>query len=976
MHGPDGYRGGALNLAARLCARARAGEILATVELSHLAGTIDGVRYERQPEIAVKGLASPVHAVRAVPTDADPVQELAVLLAEQRPHQTTGRSLAARVARHPKTTLVVVTVAVLAAAAAVVAAVGAGDGPSSRSPRWAENSLVLVDPASGAPRATVRLPFAPGPSVSAGSAVWTVHPDADLVSRVDVVTHDIRQISVGQAPAAVAVGMGSVWVANNGSGSVTRIDAATGDAHEISGVGVGPSGIAVGDGSVWVTAAGDSEVARIDPVRDRVAERIAAGDGPTGITVAGDVWVTDSTSHSVVRINGVGRTHHVVQTYSVGNGPVAIVARGGNVWTANSIDGTVSRIPVVGGGVITLAAGPEPSQIIAAGRYLWVASHATGAITALAPTGSAPPRPLQIGGLPAGLASARDGVWVATTFDPAAHRGGTLKLVGQSPLGIDPNDAVVNVEASWLLNATYDSLVGFEHASGAQGALIVPDLAVALPDISADGRTYTFQLRAGLRWSTGAPVTVDDIRRGLERAVLTFPQVLGAEIGGASTCSTRRCRISGISIDAAAHTVRITLVHPDAGFLNLLTGTFAVPAATPLGTHHRRIVPATGPYRIDRYVPGRIVEWSRNPYFHEWSHAAQPAGYPSRITYRILGADPAIRPAGVDEVAHGAADWADARGVHDLQGRFGGRLHLLTSATLHGLSLNTSIPPFNDPRVRLALAYALDRRAVASKWFTPATPTCQFLPPRYPGYRPYCPYGGAPDGTGSWLQTDVARGQRLLRGVDKSAPITVWATPYVRPAFTEVVRALEALGYRHVRMHVDADDAGYFSDVANSRSHVQAGFFGWVGSDASPNDLLSVWRCDEITPNSDANLNPAQFCSHAVDALIDTARRVQRTSVAAASADWHRADVALVNASPWIPLVNPTWEDVVSTRASGFRTQSVAGPAVRSDARPVSSVAWALLDSLPESTRPRVGGQRAPADLRSRRSRVPPGRSW
>ena len=295
------------------------------------------------------------------------------------------------------------TVAVLAAAAAIVLAIRSGDAPAANRPQWAENSLILLDPASGAPRATVRLPFAPGPSVSAGSAIWAVHPDADLVSRVDLATHAIRQISVGQVPVAVAVGMGSVWVANNASGSVTQIDPATGDTHEISGVGVGPSGIAVGDGSVWVTTAGDGEVARIDPVRDRVVERIPVGDGPTGITVARDVWVTDSTSHSVVRINGAGRTHHVVQTYPVGNGPVGIVARGAAVWTANSIDGTVSRIPVDGGGITTLAAGSEPAQIIAAGRFLWVASHATGVITAIAATGSAPPRPVRIGVLPAGL---------------------------------------------------------------------------------------------------------------------------------------------------------------------------------------------------------------------------------------------------------------------------------------------------------------------------------------------------------------------------------------------------------------------------------------------------------------------------------------------------------------------------------------------------------------------------------------------
>ena len=73
-------------------------------------------------------------------------------------------------------------------------------------------------------------------------------------------------------------------------------------------------------------------------------------------------------------------------------------------------------------------------------------------------------------------------------------------------------------------------------------------------------------------------------------------------------------------------------------------------------------------------------------------------------------------------------------------------------------------------------------------------------------------------------------------------------------------------------------------------------------------------------------MNPAQFCNHAVDALIDTARRLQRTSLAAASAAWHRVDVALVNDSPWIPLVNPTWEDIVSTRITGFERNLWLGP--------------------------------------------------
>ena len=67
-----GYRGGALNLAARLCGQARAGEILASREVTHLARRIDGVRYEDRGSLTFKGISEPVAVARVVPEGADP----------------------------------------------------------------------------------------------------------------------------------------------------------------------------------------------------------------------------------------------------------------------------------------------------------------------------------------------------------------------------------------------------------------------------------------------------------------------------------------------------------------------------------------------------------------------------------------------------------------------------------------------------------------------------------------------------------------------------------------------------------------------------------------------------------------------------------------------------------------------------------------------------------------------------------------
>jgi class 3 adenylate cyclase len=86
----EGYRGGALNVAARLCARAAPGEILATREVTHLARTIPEVRYEPQRSVALKGLDVPVNLVKVVPAGEDLAASFRGLLRPART-DTAGR---------------------------------------------------------------------------------------------------------------------------------------------------------------------------------------------------------------------------------------------------------------------------------------------------------------------------------------------------------------------------------------------------------------------------------------------------------------------------------------------------------------------------------------------------------------------------------------------------------------------------------------------------------------------------------------------------------------------------------------------------------------------------------------------------------------------------------------------------------------------------------------------------------------------
>jgi ABC-type transport system substrate-binding protein len=246
--------------------------------------------------------------------------------------------------------------------------------------------------------------------------------------------------------------------------------------------------------------------------------------------------------------------------------------------------------------------------------------------------------------------------------------------------------------------------------------------------------------------------------------------------------------------------------------------------------------------------------------------------------------------------------------------------------TVHSLSLNTRIPPFDDVKVRRALAFALDRQAIHDDWFVPGTISCQILPPDYSAYRPYCPYtlGGKSD-SGAWRAPDVDEARRLVRqSHTRGMTVTVYDGETSAKAFGHIVDALNKLGYDAHLVVYHKDD--YFDFVADSRNKVQAAFFGWITSDATAANLLGQWRCSAYkSADPKHNVNIGGFCDRKYDRLLDQARQVESTSLAAATELWAKADRFLTDKAPWIPLMTSTWVDVVSTRVRNDERSPVLG---------------------------------------------------
>ena len=164
-----------------------------------------------------------------------------------------------------------------------------------------------------------------------------------------------------------------------------------------------------------------------------------------------------------------------------------------------------------------------------------------------------------------------------------------------------------------LLSLTNDGLTAFRRVGGTAGTELVPDLAEAIPTPSDGGRTYTFTVRDGVRFSTGQPVRPSDVKRGIERSLNAEQAAFGLLDG-----------IASIAADDANRTIVIRLRRPDPDFLYRLALPFAsaVPPGTRAAAEHR----AGHGALPDRAVgPRRRVRLERNRFYRTWS-AAREAG--------------------------------------------------------------------------------------------------------------------------------------------------------------------------------------------------------------------------------------------------------------------------------------------------------------------------------------------------------------
>ena len=268
---------------------------------------------------------------------------------------------------------------------------------------------------------------------------------------------------------------------------------------------------------------------------------------------------------------------------------------------------------------------------------------------------------------------------------------GTLELaVDSSPAGLDPHVATAFASTAiyWMV---YDGL--FELNADLQ---LEPALATDYT-VSADGLTYTFTLREGVRFHNGRPMTAEDV-------VYSFERIVATDTG--SPLASRFDQIASV-VAVGSHAVEMTLKAPFAPFLQNLVFLYVVPREVVEEQGNlQQVAVGTGPFMLTDTVPDTYVLLSANPdYYRE----GQPGV--AQVRYNIVP-EASTRAAGLRTGAYHMIPDVDAAIAETLGGVTGITLMGVQELSYSLIGMNVSRPPFDNPLVRRAFNLALDREEI------------------------------------------------------------------------------------------------------------------------------------------------------------------------------------------------------------------------------------------------------------------------
>ncbi len=470
-----------------------------------------------------------------------------------------------------------------------------------------------------------------------------------------------------------------------------------------------------------------------------------------------------------------------------------------------------------------------------------------------------------------------------TTAAPAPAEAVLIAAQGSEPDQLDPH--MTSAYASFqVLENVYDTLV-----QPAADLSMEPALAESW-EISDDNLTWTFTLRSGVKFHNGRDLVAQDV-------VYSFERIIAEGLNG-----WRFGAVDTISAPDDA-TVVMTLTQPSPNLLVSIAG-FKGMAIIPeeivtdgsIGTSPV----GTGPFRFVSQSPDQGIVLEKNP---DYWRAGE--GLPKLDGIQFVQ----IPDAGTKLTAlrTGEVHWIDTvppQDIESLSGEDGVTVGRVPGGDYHYFALNQNLPPFDDVRVRQAIAHAINREEIAeAAQFGAATANQAAIPASNAAwYLDYAPFGSG----------DAATAQGLL---DEAGVSGLTIDFLVSSDFPETVTQAQVISAElaAVGITVEITDVD-FTTWLDMQGNGEFGAFmlSWIGN-IDPDDFYYAQH------HSDGGFNFQGYSNPDVDALLDGAR--VETDQAARKALYDQAAQLIVDDASYIYLYNPDNINAWRNEVSGYATR-------------------------------------------------------
>ncbi|MBZ2195537.1 ABC transporter substrate-binding protein [Occultella gossypii] len=476
---------------------------------------------------------------------------------------------------------------------------------------------------------------------------------------------------------------------------------------------------------------------------------------------------------------------------------------------------------------------------------------------------------------------------------PGQSAGEILSVaIGGEPDQLDPNKTSSYFSFQVLENV-YDTLVETDANLEMQPAL------AQTWETSDDQLTWTFHLREGVTFHDGSEFTSEDV-------LYSYNRIIDEELSNA----WKFAAISAIQAPDE-YTVEISLSQPTPNLLSNLGGFKGMAIVSQENVESGEITTApigTGPFSMTEYVSGDHISLTANPDY--WGGAPSIGGVEFQFISEPSTALAALRS--------GEIAWTDVvppQQVEELEGDDAVELGVAPSSDYWYLALNEANEPWNDPRARQAIAYAIDRDAIIQAVsYGTATANQLAIPEQSIWYTEYDTYA-----------TDLDRAQELLDEVGYSGGtldlLVTTDYPETVTAAQIIAANLDPLG---IEVSIRQPDFSTWLDEQNTGNFDML-MMGWLGN-IDPDDFYYAQH------HSAGASNAQGYANTEVDELLDAGR--VETDQAARADLYARAATIIADEASYIYLYNPSvtqaWSpdltgyEVLPDRAIRFRSVELA----------------------------------------------------